>query len=410
MYKSYKRCIYAVCLAACALPGAAQNYYPQESLQSTARHEQRLASRRWIENHSFSSFGQGYIDLKNNLAETYDVQLGADISYTAQRTAPSGKQTAVQAIYYPYVTWGVFKDTPYGSGTVNVNYYAVQYWGTSAGSLANRTRVAAGINDSPVNADTFTQLSYTHTFAGGWNWLSVTVGQYPLNNFDGTDFTDNQQTALMNFSLSQNASAAYPSASLGAYAQTSAGKWTFAGGYQDAQNLSGQDLAFHTAFGGKYTVFGAASWAPDIEGWGPAQYAVLVYRQPAFDGGDSSDGWSVNLSQGLGEKWTFFARANGASGHNTGIKNSYAAGMSYADPLNRNPQDAFTLGIAYNRLDNRALLADYCKSAEAVLEAQWVIGVSKFVTLTPDVQFYPRAGLSQSGPAVAAGLRTTVML
>lgn len=400
----------ALCLGAAA---SAQTYQPQELAGVSARHERRIASRRLVENHSFSSAGEEYIQFKNALADRWDVQYGLDISFTAQRVSPSGKQTAVQGLYYPYITWGVFKDGAFGSGTVNFNYNLVRYWGASGNTLNGRARTAAGINDYLANEEIFSQLTYTHTLPGKMNWLSFTAGQFPVYNFDGTAFTDNQQTALVNFALSQNASSSYASAGIGAYAQASAGAWTLAAGYQDGQNISGQNLDVHTAFGGKYTAFASASWTPDWAGWGPSQYAVLVYHQPSVsEQPGASNGWSVNASQGVGGKWTLFGRANGSTGGVTGIKNSYVLGVSCADPLDRNPLDAVTLGVAYNRLSGKGLgYPGYYRNSETALEVQWAVGIGKFVTLTPDLQVYPRAGLSpNNGIVTVAGLRTTVML
>ena len=53
----------------------------------------------------------------------------------------------------------------------------------------------------------------------------------------------------------------------------------------------------------------------------------------------------------------------------------------------------------------------YMRSGEVVLEAQWVWGIGKFITVTPDVQFYPRAASNPDKEFVTvAGLRTTIML
>ena len=89
---------------------------------SSAKHEQRQASRRAVEQHPFSSFGQDYIDAKNFITDKLGLQVGLDISYTAQRLSPSGKQTAIQGMYYPYITWALFQDKAWGSGAVNFNY------------------------------------------------------------------------------------------------------------------------------------------------------------------------------------------------------------------------------------------------------------------------------------------------
>ncbi len=379
---------------------------------SSAKHEQRLASRRHIENHSFSSFGQEYIDAKNFLTDKLGLQVGVDISYAAQRLSPGGKQTSVQGYYYPYLTWTLFQSSRWGSGTVNMNYNFVHYWGQEAAVLQNRGNIVSAINDAASNTETFSQLSYTHTLPGKWDWLSVTAGQFPLYNFDGTEYVDNQQTALMNYALSQNASAAYPTASLGAYVQAQNNLFTAAAGYQDATNITGAQIHGRTAFDGKYTGFGSLAWTPSFK-LGSGQYSVLYYYQPAVAEQDENvNGWSVNAQQNIGEKWAVFGRANGSTGGAVPIKNSYVLGVSWINPLDRNPQDALTLGAAYNRLSEAGLgYPPQLRASETVVELQWVWGIGKFVTVTPDLQIYPKAGFNpDQGVTTVVGLRTTVML
>ena len=196
-----------------------------------ARHERRLAQNETIRNHDGClAF---YSDFKDFVQEKTGLRYGVDISYTAQRAAPSGKNTAVQGIYYPYAVWNIFKDTKFGSGQIDFNYNLVRYWGLEAGKLDSRVGVASAINDYPERQDVFSQLSYTHTMPGSLAWFSLTVGQFPLYNFDGTAYDSNQQTGLINYALSQNASASYPLAGLGAYVSAALSEEiTLSGGYQ----------------------------------------------------------------------------------------------------------------------------------------------------------------------------------
>ena len=379
---------------------------------SSAKHEQRQASRQKIENHPFSSFGQSYIDAKKFITDKLGLQIGLDVSYTAQRLSPGGKQTALQGIYYPYLTWTLFEDKAWGSGQVNFNYSLVHYWGQQGSVLQNHGNVVSAFNDDVANEEDFSQLTYTHTFPGKWDWLSVTVGQFPIYNFDGTTYMDNQQTALMNYALSQNASAAYPGASLGAYVQAQNNRFSVAAGYQDATNISGAQIHMRSAFDGKYTGFGSVTWTPSFK-WGDGQYSLLYYYQPAVAQQDENvNGWSVNMQQLLGKNFAVFGRANGSTGGAVPIKNSYVLGAAWLDPLGRNPQDAITLGAAYNRVSAQALgYPPQLRSGETVLELQWVWGIGKFVTVTPDLQVYPKAASNpDQGVTTVVGLRTTVML
>ena len=384
----------------------------EELLLVPAKHQQRIQNRRSIMREEMNNaLEKTWADAKHT-AHHIGLDIGADISYLAQRGAPNGKQTAIQGVYYPYLTWNLFKNSPVGSGQLNVNYTLVRYWGTQAATVQNRLNTAVAFNDYAANQEIFSQFSYTHTLPGELNWLSVTVGQFPLYNFDGTTYLDNQQTALMNYALSQNATSVYPSASFGGYVQAQTKSFTLAAGYQDATNITGEQIELGDAFSGKYTGFGYAAWTPSFE-LGAGQYSVLYYYQPSVEKQpENINGWSVNIQQNMGEKWAVFARANGSDKNMTGVKNSYAAGMALLNPLKRNSQDAIILGMAYNRLSKPGLgLPAYARPSEMAMELAWVWGIGKLVTITPDLQIYPRAGLERQHQfTTVVGLRTTVQL
>lgn len=406
-------------LATFCLPSVAgAQFYVEEDVSETlwltpVKHEQRLQERRRTAQGPALDPAEKLVRAGKNELKKLGLDVGIDISYLAQRAAPSGKNTAIQGVYYPYLTWNLFKDTAVGSGQLNINYTLVRYWGAQAATLQNRVNNAVAFNDYPANQEIFSQFSYTHTLPGELDWMSITLGQFPLYNFDGTQYVDNQQTALMNYALSQNATSVYPSASLGGYVQAQVGKWTLAAGYQDGTNISGRDIRIKDAFDGKYTLFGSVSWNPEF-GLGQGQYSVLYYYQPSVSKQpEYINGWSVNMQQNLGEKWAMFGRANGVSkGVATGIKNSYALGMALLNPLHRNAADAILFGVAYNDLSRSAYGGlPTMRDNETALEIQWIWGLGNWITLTPDLQFYPKAGLDRGQDNVTVvGLRTTIML
>lgn len=391
-----------------------------------AKHERRLAQQVVVFEYDeeelwedepvarpHQSLEQSYLHFKKLLNNKMGLQYGVDISYTAQRGAPNGKQTSIQGYYYPYLTWNMFQDTVIGSGQINVNYNFIRYWGTEGATLQNRLGVVAAQNDYPVNEEIFSQASYTHTLPGSMDWMSMTVGQFPLYNFDGANYLDNQQTGLFNFAMSQNASATYANAAVGGYVQAAPGQWTFAGGYQDATNISGETVRLHTAFDGRYAYFAYASYAPEIHGMGKGQYSFLYYYQPSVKEQEGiSRGYSFNMSQNLSDKWVLSGRANWSDGHIAAIKNSYVLAATLVNPLQRNANDAITLGVSYNRLDGEALAAaPFFRKYENAVELQWVWGIGKLITLTPDIQFYPKAGVGDGHKFVTvAGLRAAVLL
>lgn len=212
----------------------------------------------------------------------------------------------------------------------------------------------------------------------------------------------------MNYALSQNASSAYPTASLGAYAQAQTKEFTFAAGYQDATNVTGEHIELGDMFSGKYTTFGYAAWTPTFD-LGAGQYSLLYYHQPAVEKQpETARGWSFNMQQNIGQEWAVFGRMNTSTGGVTTVKNSYALGAALLNPFKRNSQDAILMGMAYNRL---SASAGTPRSSEMALELAWVFGIGKLVTITPDLQFYPRAGANTNKQfTTVVGLRTTVQL
>ena len=400
-----------------AVSAAWAQMYVEEDVSETVwltpvKHEQRLQERRKTAQGPALDPMEKLVRAGKDELHKIGLEVGADISYLAQRAAPNGKQTAIQGVYYPYLTWNLFKDTALGSGQLNVNYTLVRYWGTSAATLQNRTENAVPFNDYPANQEIFSQFSYTQTLPGVFDWMSITIGQFPLYNFDGTQYIANQQTALMNYALSQNATSAYPSASLGGYLQAQLGNWTLSAGYQDATNISGKDIRLKDAFSGEYTLFGSVAWNPHFD-FGQGQYSVLYYYQPSVSAQpEYVNGWSFNMQQNMGDNWAVFGRANGSDKGATGVKNSYALGMAMLNPLHRNAADAIIAGIAYNDLSAAGLgYPVNARDNEMALELQWIWGIGNWITITPDVQFYPKAGLNTSRDEVTVvSLRTTIML
>ena len=340
----------------------------------------------------------------------YHIDVGATVSFLAQRVAPAGKQTSIQAVYNPYVSWHAFESETWGSGEINLNYTFVHYWARQAATLQNRANLAVSINNFEDNQKNWAQFSYTHTLPQAWDFLSLTVGQYAIDDSDGTQFVDDQQTFLLHHSLSQNESALYPDSSFGAFAQATLNEFTFTTGYQDANNLTGEQIRLGDAFDGQYTTFGAVMWAPTFA-VGTAQYGFLYYYQPSTQkrpGG--GHGWSFNVQQNIGSTWAVFARANGATEGILPVKQSYALGGALLNPLGRNAQDALVFAVGHNRLSRQGLdNPAKMHPSETVLEAQWIWGLGKLVTLTPDLQIIPRAGLGNH-PVAVFGLRTTTLL
>ncbi len=351
-----------------------------------------------------------YADFKKRLAAETGLSYSLDVSVLGQRGSPGGKGTPWQTQYYGTANWDMFQSDTWGSGSAQIAYTAVRYWGTNAARVNNRIGLVSAFNDYTTNENEFNQLSYTHQLPGDLSGLSLTVGQFPISNFDGGSYDSNQQINFLNDSLSQNASSAYPTASLGGYVTYAPNNLiSLTAGFQDAHNVAGNRISTHDFGKGHYTGFAGVSYTPMIEGLGQGTYSFLYYYQPSVGAQpQTSQGWSVNLQQNIGDKWGVFARANGTTHTPTEIEQSYVLGVVYNNPLGRNALDQIGLAGAVNKIDTAENSGT--RAVENVLEAYWAWGVSNFMTITPDVQFYINPGANQNHrTATVSSIRATLM-
>ena len=335
-----------------------------------------------------------------------------DVSIMPQRGAPSGKYNAVQTYIYPYLTWTNFKNE-YGTGALNMAYNIIRYGNHDAADIGNRMGVVTDINDYNDNADEFVEFYYSWQLGGKWSWLTLNAGQFPIYNFDGSPYNSNQQVNFINYALSQNASSTYATAGVGAFVEIAPEKsdWSFAFGAQDASNVDAVSIRVNHLHDKHFTTFAQAQYAPTNK-LGDAEFSVLVYNQPAVKlQPQTTNGWSINLSQNIGKKWNIFGRVNGVSGHMDTIEQSWAAGVVWLNPLERNDLDQIGLAYAYNKINEEAVGEPLAHDAEQVVEAYWAWGISKWATITPDVQFYINPALNQkSDYGTAVSLRLTLFL
>lgn len=329
-----------------------------------------------------------YQDFKDDL-EKYGLSYSIDFTYMPQRGSPNGSKTPQQFIVSPNVDWTVFSNEDAGELQLQFAYTAIRYWGEQASKMQNRINVGSGINDYTSTANQFSQFLLSYNLPDKMNWLSINIGQYSLYFIDGTPQTYNQQTGFISYSLSQNGSASYPVASFGAYLQFSpTDDWMMQVGFQDANNINGNKIDFSTLHKGDFTSYAYISWNPVFKDNWNGQYMFLTYNQPSTEKqqGDS-DGWSFSFSQYFGEKFNIFGRINGSSGNATSIERSYVAGFGFKDPFERNANDYLGLAFSANRMNAEVLGTSPIHKYENVLEAQYVVGLGKYITITPDIQY-----------------------
>ncbi len=356
------------------------------------------------------TIGGAYSRFKKKLSNLTGITYSLDVSFLGQRGAPNGHITPWQNQYYGTLTWEMFESEKWGNGTIEVAYELVRYQNGNASILGNNIGVVSGINDYTQKADYFYQLSYTHQFAGRMDWLSATLGQIPLSNFDGTTYNSNQQINFLNDALSQNASSVYATAGLGGYITISPDPfWSLSAGAQDATNISGDKISTSHLDDSKYTTFITGTINPKNK-LGNATLSVLLYHQPSVPQQiGKTNGWSINAQQNIGSKTALFARINGAGKGFYGIKQSYALGGVYNNPLNRNALDQIGMAMAVNKMD-KGVNGSGTRSVENVLEGYWAWGIGSFLTITPDIQFYINPALNEkSNTATVASIRATLM-
>lgn len=370
----------------------------------------RAAARRGL-SAEVADVYDDYLALKARMATQTGLAWSMDLSYLQQWGRPDGGSPAGQILATPSLEWTLFDSAAIGTGSAQLAYIVARYaTDRSAADLQSSLGLITPINDYPARQNIFAQLTYTHALPN--NRLLFSVGQFPISNFDGNPYLGNQQQNFNNDTLTQNASATYAQAGLGAYIQINATKsLQFVAGLQNASNITGATLS--TDGFGKYgsSWFGYVHWTPEFKGFGSAQYSFNYYQVPTVPAQPRSTGWSLNASQNLDETWALFGRANRAYGFVTPIRASYALGAAMNNPLGRSPTDQ--IGLAYgvgNASPPTPPTATATVRDGKVIEAYWAWTFAKGLLLTPDVQYFPdRAATPSRTGAWVLSLRATLM-
>ncbi|MBM3647315.1 MAG: carbohydrate porin [Alphaproteobacteria bacterium] len=362
--------------------------------------------------YAFTEAGILYSKAKKQIEDTTGITFAFDESVVTQWGAPNGGSTVAQGLFTPSVQWKAFKDDTIGTGSFSFYFIATRYW-TSATGLSQQAslNLNSPINDYPFNSLTYTQASYTHQLPN--HHLAITVGQFPIANFDGNAYANNQQVNFLGYSLTQNGSQNYSQGSLGAYVQFDPIKeLTFAGGFQDANNVTANYVQFNTLGSGQYAWFLYADWTPTFPKLGQGEYALLYYSLPSVPAQPlASYGLSFSASQSITDKYAVFLRANTAWNSSWYIQSSVAGGGVLNDPLGRNPLDQIGLGLAWNKTNLGLYPGTFVRQSETMLELYWATTLGSRVQLTPDVQVYFQPALAPtSGVAAVFSFRLAFLL
>jgi carbohydrate-selective porin OprB len=139
---------------------------------------------------------------------------------------------------------------------------------------------------------------------------------------------------------------------------------------------------------GKTTISGFVYHSPKIK-----KYSGQFNK--AFD--KSANGWLLTIKQDI-KKWTGLLKINGATGNRVSMEQTYSAQLLYNDPFNRNAFDQMGLAFSINKVSglNKNAVRDW----ETVIEGYFTIGLSDFVTITPDIQVYVNPALTKKRDTV----------
>ena len=339
-----------------------------------------------------------------------NVAFSIDVSLLEQWGFADGGSPALQLWAAPSVDWTAFQSKEWGTGSVQVAYNAITRYPTvhNAADIQSNLGLITPINDYPSRTMNFAQLSYTHATPDN-KWL-VTGGQYPLSNFDGNAYLGNQQQNFNNYLFAQNATQTYLDAGLGAYVQFNATSTIhLAAGFQGANNVLGQTISGKNFSRDCCAWFGYAQWTPSFQGLGPAQYSFSYFDTPGIPAQPATRGWSVNAVQNLNDTWALFARANGASGFVTPIKNAYALGVAMNDPMQRASTDQIALAVGVSDAAGPPTNPPGARREKAI-EVYWTWTFFGGLLLTPSAQviFDPALNPSKVNVSVLS-LRATFM-
>jgi hypothetical protein len=356
------------------------------------------------------SLYRDYSRLKARFEKELDVSWSVDLSALPQWGRPNGGSPSVQLQATPSLDWNVVKDKKFGEGSLQLLYITASYPSLqNATTIANRLGLITAINDYPYNQNILAQLSYTHTFPG--DKILITIGQYPLFNFDSSQYLSNQQINFNSYIFSQNGTATYANAGLGAYGQLNlTNTLQLAAGLQNASDIAGDSLTSRNFSSGGYAWFAYAQWTPRFKGLGSAQYSILRYQVPSVPAQAASQGWSFNAVQNLNTTWALFARANQADAHLTPIRRSFALGAAMNNPLGRSPTDQIGVALGLSLPAPQPFNPAGARQ-EKVVEAYWSWTILGGWLLTPSVQYVLDPALAPDrDSAWALSLRATLML
>ena len=317
------------------------------------------------------------------------------------------------------------------------------WWNQTEGIDSVSTGSFFGVNGDamPRDAAVITELWYQQMFFDGD--LTVRVGKMDLTggfecsgcpvSFDCNPYANDETQKFLNSSLVNNPTIPFPAYTLGVAAHYAPGNdWYITAAAADSQG-SYKETGFKTAFHDENYFFyivetGITPRLDSSRGPLQGEYAIGVWYRPeptsvSVPDGDEErrerDNAGMYLScgqmlvkendvkddaQGLG---TFF-RFGYAPSNKNDMTQFYSTGLSYQGLFDGRDNDVLAVGVARGYFSDRTQ-GVYMEDSETVFETFYNIEMTKWMTLTPSVQYVADPLSSDNGrelkDAVIFGLR-----
>lgn len=269
------------------------------------------------------------------------------------------------------------------------------------------------------------ELFYQHNFledkvlvrAGKLDMAGSFAGPASAGSFDGNAFANDEDTQFLNAALVNNPTIPFPAEGMGAIVQWSPTEWLYmlAGVADSDANVlkTGLSSGFHGP--ANFLVVGEIGFLPSFGGL-DGGYRVGMWTAPygreRLDGaGERRGDTGVYLSldqmlyregdtdQGLG----VFARYGLADEAVNAIEHFWSVGAQYQGLIPGRDGDVVAIGFAQGCVSDQA---GFSAGREIVVEAYYRAAITRWMSITPDVQWIVTPGADRSvDNAVVVGLR-----
>lgn len=331
-------------------------------------------------------FGK-YDQAKESFTEQTGIHFGLDNTITVQYSPSEGGQTLTRQFISPYLNIELFNNA-YGQGHLNFLMNFVRFNRQNSTEFSSAIGVANQINSYDVDYNELSELYYAHTFGGNYDWLTLGLGQFSLASFDNITVGKLQNQYFLNNALAQDGTFTYPSAGIGAFVTSGiTNELSISVGATDASNPSASGIS--SSHLERFVTFASLNYTPQWYNSYQGSYTLLFYNKPSVkEAPENSTGVSLYLAQDINDKTSLFFRFNHASGNYAALDYSYALGVLFNNPFNREQNDQFAVAYAYNKVNSAAAERPVFHKQEHTIETYYDYKINQHLAVRPDMQLY----------------------